>query len=113
MDGHWKAIRNKRRDAAIELYDLKTDLAEAKNVAAENPKLVERARILLEKEHTDSPDWPVKDAPAKRGCCALAERTSNSKSLVRCTTLTGTDRCAARCLASGECGRREPHDHTA
>jgi arylsulfatase A-like enzyme len=66
MDGRWKAIRNKRPAAPIELYDLSGDLAETKDIASENPALVERARKLLNSEHTDSPDWPIKEPPLKK-----------------------------------------------
>ena len=61
LDGHWKAIRLKRRAAPIELYDLATDLGEAHDLAAKRPEIVERARAAFEKERTDSPDWPIKD----------------------------------------------------
>ena len=38
----------------IELYDLESDIAESKDVAAENPEVVERIRKLMEREHTPS-----------------------------------------------------------
>ena len=65
MDERWKAIRMKRRDAPIELYDLASDLGETKNLAAEKPELVEKARALFTSERTDTPDWPIKDASGK------------------------------------------------
>ncbi len=67
MDGRWKAIRLKRLDAPVALYDLETDLGETKDLATEKPDLVERARGLFTSERTESADWPVKDgAPASR-----------------------------------------------
>lgn len=60
MDGRWKAIRLKRPDAPIALYDVQEDLGETKNHAAEKLDLVERARGLFTSERTDSPDWPIK-----------------------------------------------------
>lgn len=63
MDERWKAIRLKRREAPVALYDLANDLGESKDVAAEHPELVERAKALFISEHTDTPDWPIKDAP--------------------------------------------------
>jgi len=60
MDGRWKAIRLKRLDAPVALYDLETDLAETNNLAAEKPELVERAKGLFTSERTDSADWPIK-----------------------------------------------------
>lgn len=60
MDGRWKAIRLKRPDAPIAVYDLETDVGETKDIAAERPEFVERARGLFTSERTDSPDWPIK-----------------------------------------------------
>ena len=64
IEGRWKGIRLERRDAPIELYDLKNDLGETKNVATEHPDLVAKVRGLFQTARIDSPDWPVKDAPA-------------------------------------------------
>jgi uncharacterized sulfatase len=63
MDGQWKAIRLKRRDAPVQLFDLAADEGETTDLAAAQPALVARAKKLFETERTDSPDWPVKDAP--------------------------------------------------
>jgi len=48
--GKWKAIRPKQSET-IELYDLDTDLNEARNVAAEFPAVVEQARRIMQREH--------------------------------------------------------------
>jgi len=63
MDGRWKVIRKKRLDAPVALYDLTADIGEAQDVAAEHPELIARARELFTTARTDSPDWPVKEAP--------------------------------------------------
>jgi arylsulfatase A-like enzyme len=63
ISGRWKAIRKKRRDAPIELYDLQADLVESNDVAGQHADVVEHARSLFGKERTDSLDWPIKDGP--------------------------------------------------
>lgn len=65
LAGRWKAIRMKRRAAPIALYDLQSDLGEARDVAADHPDLVEKARGLFQTARTDSPFYPPKDAPAR------------------------------------------------
>ena len=71
LDGRWKAIRLGRTDAPVELYDVASDLGEVKNLAAEKPELVARARELFASARTESPDWPIKEgvpgAPGKGG----------------------------------------------
>jgi len=59
--GQWKAVRNRRRSAPVELYDVTTDIGEQTDVAAAHPDLVSRAERLLVDARTDSPDFPVKD----------------------------------------------------
>jgi len=66
MDGRWKAIRLKRVDAPIVIYDLQTDLREEKNLAAEKPELVARAKELFQTARSDSPDWPIREPNAAK-----------------------------------------------
>lgn len=66
--GDWKAVRN-GPSKPIEIYDLKTDGAESKNLAAEEPEIVAKADSLMKSAHTDDPNWPMRDsrhARAKR-----------------------------------------------
>jgi hypothetical protein len=49
------------------LYDLKTDSAETKNVAAEHAEIVARAEALMKSAHVDDPNWPMKDPPVRTG----------------------------------------------
>ncbi len=61
--GDWKAVRQnlrKKPDAPIELYNLATDVSESKDVAAEHPDLVGRARKLIGEQHTSSALFPMK-----------------------------------------------------
>ena len=56
--GDWKAVKN-GPSAAIELYDLKNDIAESKNLAAEKPDLVAKAAALMKEAHVEDPNWPL------------------------------------------------------
>ena len=55
---NWKAVRQ-RRDAAIELYDLETDPAEAVNISAQHPQIVQELAAFFESARTESEDWPT------------------------------------------------------
>ncbi len=54
--GDWKAVRPKWH-APIELFDLKTDLGEKKNVAAEHPDIVKKMEAIMEASRTADPAW--------------------------------------------------------
>ena len=61
-NGDWKAVRlgvKKNPDAPIQLYRLKSDPAESKDVAAEHPDVVARIKEIMAREHTPSavPAW--------------------------------------------------------
>jgi arylsulfatase A-like enzyme len=62
--GDWKAVRNKI-GAPLELYDLKKDLSEEKNVAVSHPDVVARIETYLKTARTDSPLWPLKEGKKK------------------------------------------------
>jgi len=57
--GNWKAVRP-QTDQALELYDLKTDIGEKKNVAAEHPEVIAKMEQLLKNARTEAPEWPIK-----------------------------------------------------
>ena len=58
VKGDWKAVQlNTLRDPnPIELYNLKDDLHEQHNVAAEHPALVEEMAKIMQAEHVDQED---------------------------------------------------------
>jgi len=64
--GRWKAVRqnilrkNNKTPLRIELYDLKADISESNNVAANNPKVVARLKRIMTREHTPSEFYPIK-----------------------------------------------------
>ncbi len=63
--GDWKGIRlncHKDPKGPIQLYDLKTDPAEGRDVAAQHPEIVARIERVMASEHTDSPLWRFRAA---------------------------------------------------
>jgi arylsulfatase A-like enzyme len=54
----WKAIRQ-APGAKLELYDVAKDPGEAKNVAAENPAIVEKIEAYLKTARTESKAFPI------------------------------------------------------
>lgn len=56
--GDWKAVRN-GPGKPLELYDLKSDAGEQRDVAAQQPERVAQAEELLKSARRDDPNWPV------------------------------------------------------
>ncbi|UCC98701.1 MAG: arylsulfatase [Phycisphaerales bacterium] len=60
--GDWKGVRQnvaKNPDGPIELYNLKNDVGETKNVADRNPAIVERIEEYMKAAHVPSEHWPL------------------------------------------------------
>jgi arylsulfatase A-like enzyme len=57
--GTWKAVRLKK-DAPLELYDLSTDRAESRDVAAAHADVVQKIEAYLRNARTESANWPVR-----------------------------------------------------
>jgi arylsulfatase A-like enzyme len=57
--GHWKAVRAWRQP--IRLFDLRGDLAEQRDVAAEHPEIVAKIEAYLKTARTDSEHWPMRE----------------------------------------------------
>jgi arylsulfatase A-like enzyme len=54
---HWKALRKKSGEP-LELFDLRNDPGEERNVASSQPDVVSRIEAYLEGARTESPNWP-------------------------------------------------------
>ena len=59
--GDWKAVRRAPKEP-LELYNLKTDLPETNNVAAQHPKIVAKIEDYLLTARTESDRWPIRTA---------------------------------------------------
>ena len=60
--GDWKGVRQnvaKDPDGPIELYNLKDDIGEKKNVAAGNPEIVKKIEAYMKAAHVPSEHWPM------------------------------------------------------
>jgi arylsulfatase len=60
--GRWKGIRtdlkNKDTDTSIQLYDLKEDIKESNNIAADNPEVVAKIKEIMQSARTKSGRFP-------------------------------------------------------
>ncbi len=59
--GDWKAVRpnlNKDKDK-VELYNLRQDIGESRDVASRHPDIVARAIEIMKREHRPSADFPL------------------------------------------------------
>ncbi len=63
--GHWKGVRqnllrkNNKTPLKIQLFNLKTDIAESKDVAAQHPEVVAQIRRQMKAQHTPSKIFPI------------------------------------------------------
>ncbi len=56
--GVWKAVR-KGLSGRVELYDLRADAGETRDVSAQHPSVVKRVEEIMRREHVESEDWPA------------------------------------------------------
>lgn len=66
-EGRWKGIRGGGPQAPLELYDLRSDIAEKTNVATDHPDIVAKFDAYLATARRDSPDWPRQWQSSKKG----------------------------------------------
>jgi arylsulfatase A-like enzyme len=68
LEGRWKGLRLKSPTAPIQLYDLATDVAEKTDLAAQQPKIVERITAIMRSAHVDNEHWklPAAGAPPQK-----------------------------------------------
>jgi arylsulfatase A-like enzyme len=59
--GDWKGVRVRNRNGPIELYNLKEDLGETRNIAAQHPDVVAKISDLMRSARSDSSDFPVRE----------------------------------------------------
>jgi arylsulfatase A-like enzyme len=63
--GDWKVVRP-AINKPVELYNLKSDPAEAHDLAARHPAIARRLTALMQSARVGSPDWPIKAPPEKK-----------------------------------------------
>jgi cyclophilin family peptidyl-prolyl cis-trans isomerase len=66
MEGRWKGIRTNGVGAPLQVYDLKKDSGETRDVAAREPAIAARIEAYLQTARSESVDWPVKRSSAGR-----------------------------------------------
>ena len=57
--GDWKAVRVWKQP--LELFNLKNDIAEANDIATQNPDVVQKLETYLKTARTESTDWPMRE----------------------------------------------------
>ena len=62
MLGDWKAI-SPRAGAPFELYDLRSDPSESRNLAQDKPEIMARIRSILAEAHTPERDYVEETRP--------------------------------------------------
>jgi arylsulfatase A-like enzyme len=58
--GNWKAVK-RGVNGQIELYDLDKDIAETRNIADSNPRIVSEVQKIMKREHKVTPLWGDND----------------------------------------------------
>lgn len=61
--GDWKAIRMPWMTGNTQLFDLSSDIGETKDVAADNPDVVEKLESMMADAHDPHPNWQPRGRP--------------------------------------------------
>jgi arylsulfatase A-like enzyme len=80
--GDWKAVRSGlalEGEPKLELYNLKTDPQEAKDVAAQQPEIVEKMLRIARAEHTPSRMFPLTQAELQEAPPNIVTPNANQK----------------------------------
>jgi arylsulfatase A-like enzyme len=56
--GDWKAV-TVRKDAPLELYNIREDMTESVNLAEEHPEILKEMEAEMNAIRTPSPNWPL------------------------------------------------------
>jgi arylsulfatase len=67
--GDWKGVRlgvKRKRNAPVQLFNLKDDIGESHDVAADHPDVVGRIERVMRRGRTESPIWPLLGEEKKR-----------------------------------------------
>jgi arylsulfatase A-like enzyme len=73
--GDWKAVRNGAK-GPLELFDLKNDLGETHDLAAQRPETVKEFEAFLKTARVDSALWPITEKLSPKKAGATKKKTS-------------------------------------
>jgi arylsulfatase A len=86
--GDWKGVRQglgKPGPVRTELYDLKGDVGETRDVAAEHPDVVARMDVLLAREHQSSAAFPIPAIDGETPRYVVGRSAGTTRSLLDAT----------------------------
>ena len=63
--GDWKAVKN-GPSQPIQIYDLRGDVGETRDLASSRTDLVAKAAELMKSARTEDPNWPMRDRPVRK-----------------------------------------------
>ena len=63
--GDWKAVRMPINSGEIEVYNLRDDLGEARNIANQHPEVVKQAQKIFKEAHQPHPNWTARGGVRK------------------------------------------------